>query len=319
MLTTQNTQAISQVFPMKDVILSIDGGTHDIFKNLNVIHLNSGETKSISVARDETGNWSDIVQEGQDANKMKIKYEEIILKPKRFAEAVEVPNQFVQDSIVDTMKYALKIGTERMLKAREHQIAFLGFGATSTPEEKATLFEKLVSDTNATAQTKEGEPLLYSDVLSTYRSMKQAKRTNGAFWLINNSAEFSVLDAHENERLSFANTLNGAEAILFGLPVYMCDLTDRNGNPVAFALVHPDAYATCLSDAKVTRTNASTVQAINGTQMYVVELWSDGKLTDRYAKYSMSFAPEVQQASVTEQSIVEPKPVKRKATKIEKE
>lgn len=319
MLNTQNTQTVSQIFPMKDVIVSIENGTHDIFKNLNVIHLNSGETKSIFVARDETGHYSNIIPEGQDANEMKIKYEEIILKPKRFAEAIEVPVQFVQSSTVDTMKYALKIGTERMLKARENQIAYLGFGATSTPEEKATLFERLVFDTNDVASTKQGEPLAYSDMFSTYQSMKKAKRTNGAFWLINSDTGLSVLDAQKNERLSFANTSNGAEAMLLGLPVHMCDLYDRNLNPVAFALVHPDAYATCLSDAKVTKTNGSTLQEIQGTQMYVVELWSDGKLTDRYAKYAMSFAPEVQQASVTEQSIAEPKPVKRKATKIEKE
>ncbi|MGR5963437.1 hypothetical protein ACT7DB_00525 [Bacillus cereus] len=133
------------------------------------------------------------------------------------------------------------------------------------------------------------------------------------FWLINTSALFSVVDTFGNEKLSFTDVPQGANATLLGCPVYLVNgLVDKDSKNIAFGLVHPDAYGITISDVKVIQPKLDTPQVQFACRYYGVEVWIDGRVLDDYSKRARYFAPDVQQASVTEQS------VKRKATKIEK-
>lgn len=319
MANTKDLGILIETLPTKDVILSADGlsvgGT--FFDKLNLV---GDSTKIIpTVSIDGSTLISLPIPEGSNANIRTMKETGTEIKLKRFAEAVEFPNQFSMNTVSDNIAIAKKVALNRIFAGIEYQMLSYGYDFNSTPEEKEMRFERLFPAANESGNSKQGEPLKYKDVLKTHAYLKNTGKHKNAFWIIGDSAQLSVIDESGNEHLSFENLPQNAVATLLGLPVYYAQVQDSNDNPIAFGIVNSDSYALAMSDIKVYEPKLDTKQAMAGSKVYMVEVWADAKITDKYSKYCMSFAPEVQQASVTEQSIAEPKPVKRKATKIEKE
>ncbi|PEK51545.1 hypothetical protein CN586_08555 [Bacillus toyonensis] len=330
MQNTTTTGAILQTLPIKDVIISNEISIQGNFLNaLKSIPYN-GKTKIIPVSsyKQENGDPhykspSTPVLEGNNAKERTIKFEGKKLPLIRFAEKIVLSEQFKDNTDEENINIALEMALNLIMPGITQQLLVKGYDdnpGMATDDTINTGIAKLFSSANSPGSSKINEPLKYKDVHDVYQAIKLTGKTNRAFWLINSSAFFSVLDDFGNEHLSFDNVPEGAGAILFGLPVYLVNgIYDNNLKEIAFGLVHPDAYSVTISDVNVIQPKLDTAQAMNGSKVYIVEVWAGGRSTDHLSKRSVYFAPQVQQASVTEQSIDEPKPVKRKATKIEKE
>ncbi|WP_144491958.1 MULTISPECIES: hypothetical protein [Bacillus cereus group] len=320
MQTTKNTGNLIETYPIKKLLLGADNlkVSGHFFKQLNLV---DEKTKVIPVIT-HGGKFGPTVPtlEGEKASYRPIRQHGSKIKLKRFAEAIELSNQFDMNSVTDNLDGIVRLAMNRITAGIQQEMTITGIMKTenTTEEDRAQHFEKLFPAPNQTAITAEGEPLHYSDVLGAYNFATTNTIRDGAFWVFHGDAMLSVLDDAKNERLSFENIPDGAVATLLGLPVYVADMYDYNMKPIAFGIATPQSYALAMSDVNVYEATLDTVQAMAGSKNYIVEVWADAVITDKWAKFCMSFKPEVKQASVTEQSIDEPKPVKRKATKIEK-
>ncbi|MDA1660385.1 hypothetical protein PDK35_10455 [Bacillus cereus group sp. TH153LC] len=321
MQTTKNTGNLIETYPIKKLLLGADNlkVSGHFFKQLNLV---DEKTKVIPVIT-HGGKFGPTVPtlEGEKASYRPIRQHGSKIKLKRFAEAVELSNQFDMNSVTDNLDGIVRLAMNRITAGIQQEMTTTGVmnNEHTTEDDRAKHFEKLFPAANSVAKTKEGEPLLYSDILSAYNFTTTNTVRDGAFWVFHSDVKLSVLDDAQNERLSFENIPDGAVATLLGLPVYVADIYEYEMKPIAFGIVTPQSYALAMSDVKVYEATLDTPQAIAGSKNYIVEVWADAVITDKWAKMCMAFAPEVKQASVEAQSIDEPKPVKRKATKIEKE
>ncbi|AMQ05914.1 hypothetical protein [Sporosarcina psychrophila] len=292
MADTKNTGVIIETLPIKDVIIQGFTGTSksNFINKLNIIDGN--QSKIIPVGSYVDKGASSIIPEKGNANVRRLKFDGVTVKPKRFAEAIELSVDFEDESAVDVIEFVKKMAFNRILHGLESQMMVYGYQNSDTQAVKDVSFERLFPSANQPISTKSGEPLSYKDVLFAYRQMSLMGKTKDAFWLIGGEAGFSVLDAQSNERLSFDNIPEGADATLLGLPVYLISSFMYNdGTHAAFAIAHPDAYALSLSDVKVIKPRLDTEQAMKAKQVYIVELWADGKVTDLQSKRAYSFAP----------------------------
>ncbi|HFF3191727.1 TPA: hypothetical protein ACGCJB_005017 [Bacillus cereus] len=316
MANSKDLGILIDTLPTKDVILSAEGLTVGgaFFDKLNLVEDTTKIIPTVAIG-DENIILSLPIPEGSNANIRTIKEKGTEINLKRFAEAIEFSNEFSMNTVSDNVAIAKKIALNRIFAGIQFQMLGYGYDNNSTPEEKAERFERLFPAVNEPGNSKEKEPLKYKDVLKAHEFLRNTGKHKNAFWLIGDSAQLSVVDESGNEHLSFENLPQNAVATLLGLPVYYAEMSDSNDNPIAFGIVNSDSYALAMSDIKVYEPTLDTKQAMAGSKVYIVEVWADAKITDKWSKYCMSFASEVKQASVTEQSIDESKPVKRKVTK----
>ncbi|PFM65836.1 hypothetical protein COJ48_04035 [Bacillus cereus] len=312
MATTKDMGILIETLPAKDVILSAEGlsvgGT--FFDKLNLV---GDSTKIIPTVSIEGSTLISLpVPDGSNAKIRTLKETGTEIKLKRFAEAVEFSNEFSMNTVSDNIAIAKKIALNRIFAGIEYQMLSYGYDGNSAPEEKEMRFERLFPAANESGSSKEKEPLKYKDILKVHEFLRSTGKHKSAFWIISDSAQLSVVDESGNEHLSFKDLPQNAVATLLDLPVYYAQVQDSNDNPIAFGIVNSDSYALAMSDIKVYEPKLDTKQAVAGSKVYIVEVWADAKITDKHSKFCMSFAPQVQQASVET-------PVKRKSTKIEKE
>lgn len=290
MVNTKNTGAIIETLPIKDVIIAgFNGASKSNFINkLNIIE--GDKSKFIPVGSSDNNASSEIIPEKENANMRELQYTGYAIKPKRFAEAIEISENLKLDSALDNIEFIKKMAFNRILHGLEAQMLFKGYKDSDTQAVKDVNFERLFYAQNSTATSKNGESLKYADFLIAHKDMTRNGKIKDAFWLINGSAQFSVLDAQGNEKLNFDNIPESANATLLGLPVYMVStMTYADGKQAAFGIVHPDAYALSLSDVKVKKAKLDTPQALQGKEVYIVELWADGVITDINSKRSYGF------------------------------
>lgn len=242
------------------------------------------------------------------------------LKSKRIGTAIELSEEFMNTS-VDIETYLKKVFVHRIFDEIERQMTITGTEDGTEPKN----IQKLSPWANRTSNTQEGQPLSFEDMVKSYEIFTtNPKNKENAFWLISADAKFSILDENKNERLSFENIPEGADATFLGLPVYRKkigatkDSTTSEIRGVAHIIANSEAYGISMTNIRFTKVKGDTKQQIRNASVFMAESYVDGKFLNKYAKISAIFAPEVTQASVTEQSIDEPKPVKRKTTKIEK-
>ncbi|MED3578323.1 phage major capsid protein [Bacillus thuringiensis] len=282
-----------------------------------------GKTTRVISSDDRAGSRAVFVAENESIPFKDTWLRETVLTPKRIGTTIEVSEEFMDDPNVDIEGYFKQIFIDRIIDGVEFQMISTGTENGTEPKN----IQKFITDTQNTASTVEDEALSFEDMMASYKIfITNPSNKRNAFWVISKFAKLSVLDNKGNEKLSFENIPDGADATLLGLPVYQKNLgsansaTEPNGElrPVAYAITNREAYTIAMKDITIKQIKGDTKQALRNSFVFMAESWIDGKVTNKYAKISAIFAPEVQQASVTEQSIDEPKPVKRKATKIEK-
>lgn len=327
MANTINTGAILQTLPINDIVVKNDVNVANKFINhLKFIPFDS-KSKIFPIASFnwESGDTSVPVLEGESSKERTIQFTGKKIQPKHFLERIELSNDYADNTDEVNIKIALDMTLGRIMHGIVDQIISDGFADNDewaiAPEESKSKMAKLFSAANQTGTSKVGEPLKYKDVSETFGEFNYTGKAENAVWLVSSLALFSVVDTFGNEKLSFTDVPKGANATLLKRPVYIVNnLSDKDGKDIAFALVHPDAYGITISDVNVIQPELDTYQAINNCKVYGVEVWADGRVLDDKSKRARYFAPTtVQQASVTEQSVDEPKPVKRKATKIKTE
>ncbi|WP_193222089.1 phage major capsid protein [Bacillus sp. B3-WWTP-C-10-D-3] len=325
MANTVNTGAILQTLPINDVIARNEVAVGNKFiNNLKFIPFDR-KSKIFPVASffgDKTPSVP--VLEGNYPKERTIQFNGKKIYPKHFLEKIALSDDYADNTNEENIKIALDMALGRIMHGITMQITGMGFddvGNGNIPEDVLkSKMALMFSTANNIGTTQTNEPLNYKDISEVYNELNEKGKAEDAFWIINNLALFSVIDKFGNEKLSFTDVPKGANATLLGRPVYLVNgWADKDGKSIAFGFVHPDAYGITISDVKVIQPKLDTPQAQYACRYYGVEVWADGRVLDDYSKRARYFAPQVQQASVTEQSIDEPKPVKRKATKIEKE
>lgn len=289
----------------------------------NVIPTEGKTTRAIS-SDDKLGSRAVFVAENEEIPFKDTPLRGTILTPKRIGTAVEISEDMMNDSSVDIKEHLRQIFTDRIIEGVEYQMTFTGTENGTEPKN----IQKFITSTQKTASTVEDEALSFEDMMESYKTfITNPSNKKGAFWVISKFAKLSVLDNKGNEKLSFDNIPEGADATLLGLPVYQKSLgsakslTEPNGElrPIAYAITNRGAYTIAMKDITIKQIKGDTKQELRNSSVFMAEAWVDGKVTNQYAKISAIFAPQVQQASIEAQSIDEPKPVKRKTTKIEKE
>lgn len=297
MANTQDTNIILDKRSVQDAIALAESPLRGQFlNNFKQVNYQNGKSIYLPSARlqGSGGLTTPITAEGTNvpAPIKQLAYEGTKLTPKRFAEIIELSEEANNNGAEENIKMARELGLQRILYGIEFKAT--GGGDTipdgTSLEQKGQYFEKLITAPHATATTKQGESLAYKDVLKAYNNLAARGKLNGAFWLID--AELSVYDEYGNQYLKRDNVPVGAHGTLFDLPVFKTQVFD--GTEVhAFTLVHPNAYAMTMSDVIVKKADLDTNQAIAGKQVFVVEVWADGKGLDKYCKYSMKYAPSV--------------------------
>ncbi|HDR5357470.1 TPA: phage major capsid protein [Bacillus anthracis] len=308
----------------KDVLEGNPYGYYNIPSLFKIIPTEGKTTKQI-LSNEPKGIRAKFVGEYEEIPYQNVRLREAILNSKRIGAAIELSEEFVNNTAIDIEEYLKQVFTQRILDEIENQM--ISTGTTDGTEPKN--IQKLTPGRNRTATTQEGQPLSFEDMVESYELfINNPANKKNAFWMISKSAKFSILD--ENERLSFENIPEGADATFLGLPVYRRNLgITGSGQNVAHIITNREAYGISMTNIRFTRIKGDTKQQINNAHVYIGESYVDGKLINEFAKTSAVFASEVTQASVTEQSIdepvekeaVEPKSTKRKPTKatIEKE
>ncbi|PEF42408.1 phage major capsid protein [Bacillus wiedmannii] len=293
------------------------GGIPSLFKIIPT----EGKTIKQILSNEPRGVRAKFVGEYEEIPYQDARLGEATLNSKRIGTAIELSEAYVQNASVNIEEYLKQTFTDRIFDEIENQMIVTGTEKGTEPKS----IQKLTPTANRTTSTPEGQALSFEDVMESYTLFTtNPKNKKNAFWMISKEAKFSVVDANGNEKLSFENIPEGADATLLGLPVYRSSLgiaktpTDSERG-VAYIIANRGAYGISMTNIRFTKIAGDTKQQIRGVHVYIGESYVDGKLLNPYAKISAIFAPEVKQASVTEQSIDEPKPVKRKATKIEKE
>lgn len=310
----------------KDVLEGNPYGYYNIPSLFKIIPTEGKTTKQI-LSNEPKGIRAKFVGEYEEIPYQNVRLREAILNSKRIGAAIELSEEFVNNTAIDIEEYLKQVFTQRILDEIENQM--ISTGTTDGTEPKN--IQKLTPGRNRTATTQEGQPLSFEDMVESYELfINNPANKKNAFWMISKSAKFSILDENENERLSFENIPEGADATFLGLPVYRRNLgITGSGQNVAHIITNREAYGISMTNIRFTRIKGDTKQQINKAHVYIGESYVDGKLINEFAKTSAVFASEVTQASVTEQSIdepvekeaVEPKSTKRKPTKatIEKE
>ncbi|MCQ6527464.1 phage major capsid protein [Bacillus mycoides] len=244
------------------------------------------------------------------------KLEKKQLTLKRFATKIEVSQQFINDSAVDYESYLTDLLTKRLILGLEQGITYVGDPNGNTNGNIQLLSQGANGFTSANTFNKvEIEFELVQKLASSFFDIN--KREN-CFWIFNTYTQ--VTNKAGNDCITYDNLPHGAVGRLLGIPIYISQLTTSVlGKQMACVLVNPNAYTLVLGDIKIEQLKQGTDESVRGVHVFQGELYADGVVTNPNARMAIEYAPEIKQASVTEQSIDEPKPAKRKATKIEKE
>lgn len=307
MATTFDTKEPLVKVNLKDVIM--DSSRIQIIpflKHFNTVDLSDGESKTIPIYESDKSTTSSIILEGENALVNDGRIKGVTLTPKRFAFKMELSEQFANSTIIEIANYLTQNALNRTDSGTYIEMMFKGYLDATPSTEKAKKFEILFESNNGVASTKIKEPLLLSDVSEARRFIRSRKgNMNGAFMLINDSnVEFSVLDKAGNEKLSFENIPEGADATIMGMPVYLSDIVTGEGNPLPFAIVHPEAYTLGMGKLTITETEPDEITTLRGSRMFIVESWRDGKVTDKYSKYAPAFAKDTAPSPWKAQSVV---------------
>ncbi|GAB6415570.1 phage major capsid protein [Bacillus cereus] len=323
--TTTNSNILT-VNIEKDILEGRQYGHNGFPFLFNIIPTEGKTTRAIS-SSEQFGSRAIFVAENESIPFKDTLLKATILTPKRIGTSVEISEDIMNDTSVDIKEHLKQIFTDRIIEGVEYQMTISGTENGTEPKN----IQKFITSTQKTASTLEYEALSFEDMLSSYQTFNDnPSNKKNAFWIISKFAKLSVLDNKGNEKLSFENIPNGADATLLGLPVYQKNLgnaisaseTNGTSRSVAYVITNRKAYTIAMKDITIKQIKGDTKQELRNGSVFMAEAWVDGKITNKFAKISALFAEnpsEVEQASVTEQSIDEPKPVKRKATKIEKE
>ncbi|SEA91299.1 phage major capsid protein [Bacillus nitratireducens] len=233
---------------------------------------------------------------------------EVILTPKRIVTGVELSEEFVENTSIDIESHLREILTDRIISELERQMTATGTEEGTEPKN----IQKFVHTANRTTTTSIGQAFGYEHMLESYRNFcNNPANKKDAFWIISPEATFSVLDANGHEKLSFENIPDGADATLLGLPVYRKNMGESNSahemnvvRPIAYAITNREMYAFAIKDIKVIRIKGDTIQQMKNAYVFVMESYVDGKVINKYARYSAIFAETGAPSPQKAQSVV---------------
>lgn len=335
MASTTINQNILTIDIKKNILEGNQHGHYNISSLFKIIPTEGKTTRQI-LSNEKFGVRATFVDEFEEIPYQDARLREATLKSKRIGTAVEISEELVNNANVDIEEYLKQVFTDRIFDEVENQM--ISTGTENGTEPKS--IQKLTPTANRVGNTQEGQALSFEDVMQSYTSFtSNPKNKKNAFWIISKDAVFSVVDINGNEKLSFINIPEGADATLLGLPVYrkkigIAKTPTSSERGVAYIIANREAYGISMTNIRFARIKGDVKQQMRNAHVYIGESYVDGKLINPFAKISTIFAePQVQQTSVetpvTEQSIdepvekeaVEPKSTKRKSTKatIEKE
>ncbi|MFC0469573.1 hypothetical protein ACFFHM_03280 [Halalkalibacter kiskunsagensis] len=247
------------------------------------------EGKEIPLIRPTSSPWATAKSEGTEATEQNhIANSTTILKPKRFADKIVLSEQIANDSSIDHVKYARDLALQRMIAGFSRQILFNGAHNDSTEEIKKRDVQLLFPDANNL--TPEGLVFNYNTMITNgYNPLYDAGFSKDACWFINSGITPSIINPDTGDemlKIDDKDKPEGAYATFMGLPVYRERIRNSENQNMAWGIACPQAYSVMISDIKVVETTPSTVQAIKGEKVYVIEMWADGAITNHMAKLS---------------------------------
>ncbi|KYZ67942.1 phage major capsid protein [Bacillus sp. GZT] len=293
----------------------IDGRNyHENGHILSLFNTVKATGKPTEIYTEKESVFATIVPEKTNPPKKDNKLEKKELTLKRFATSIEVSQQFINDSAIDYESYLTKLLTTRLIKGILNEILITG----DIDPNKADHVQVLSKGRQGYVSANKSGFIEYEIIRTMASTFFRGNDKNKSFFIFNEHPQ--VTDKAGNDYVTYDNLPPGAVGRLFGIPIYIADLgVTTIETQLACVLVNSDAYTLVMGDAKVEQLKQGTDEAHRGVHVFQGEIWADGVVTNTSGRLAVEYASEVQQASVTEQSIDEPKPVKRKATKIEKE
>lgn len=258
--------------------------------------------------------FASIVPELTDPPKKDSKLEKKELTLKRFATSIEVSQQFLNDSAIDYESYFTDLLTKRLIKGILNELLIFGDGGSNTTDH----MQVLTKGGNGFVSANKYGAVEYEIIRKMASYFFRGNDKNKSFFIFNEHPQ--VTDEAGNDYVTYDNLPIGAVGRLLGVPIYVADLGENgNGTQLACVLVNSDAYTLIMSDAKVEQLKQGSDESYRAVHVFQGEIYVDGVVRNNIGRIALEYAPDVAKASVQAQSIDEPKPVKRKATKIEKE
>lgn len=283
-----------------------------LFKNIKATGKSIGKPTEVYIEKESA--FATIVPELTNPSKKDNKMEKKELTLKRFATTIEVSQQFLEDSAIDYESYFTELLTQRLINGILLELLVLGDSTSNTKDH----MQVLTKGGNGYVSANIYGAIEYEIVQQMASYFFRGNDKNKSFFIFNEHPR--VVDKAGNDYVTYDNLPVGAVGRLLGVPIYVADLSESiNGTQLACVLVNSDAYTLFMGDFKVEQLKQGGDESARAVHVFLGEVYADGVVTNNIGRLAVEYGSGVKQASVTEQSIDEPKPVKRKTTKIEKE
>ncbi|PGK45748.1 phage major capsid protein [Bacillus cereus] len=285
------------------------------FKNVKATGQSTSQPTEIYIEKESA--FATIVPEKTNPSKKDSKLEKKELTLKRFATSIEVSQQFINDSAIDYKSHFTEILTQRLIKGILVELLQSGNADSNTKDHMQLLSQ---GGNGYVSASKPSDGIIEYELIKNMASIFfRGNDKNKSFFIFNSHPQ--VVDKAGNDYVTYDNLPPGAVGKLLGIPIYIADLAVGGmERQLACVLVNSDAYTLVMSDFKVEQLKQGSNESLYGFHVFQGEVWADGVVTNQGGRLAVEYASTaVKQASVKEQSIDGPKPVKRKATKIEKE
>lgn len=147
----------------KDVLEGNPYGYYNIPSLFKIIPTEGKTTKQI-LSNEPKGIRAKFVGEYEEIPYQNVRLREAILNSKRIGAAIELSEEFVNNTAIDIEEYLKQVFTQRILDEIENQM--ISTGTTDGTEPKN--IQKLTPGRNRTATTQEGQPLSFEDMVESY-------------------------------------------------------------------------------------------------------------------------------------------------------